>query len=513
MRKIILFISFLTQLVFVYGASSLYLERCDELSFDNSLKSDAQMLRGNVVFRHDKTRMYCDLADYYESRSVLDAFGNIRIVTDSATIYGDKLHYDGNTKMARIKERVRVVSKDMTMETDSLDFNQATETGYYFTGGKIHDNENVLTSVKSEMNFKTDQFTFRENVVLTNPKFVLTAPALRYASREKTVYFIAPTNILHEDSTKVHTEDGWYNTTTEDAQLIKNAWVKRPKGELLKADTILYNKITEFAKALSHVSLTDSVQQMTLFGDYGTFKQEGKVGFMNKRAYLAQYSSANDTMFVHAEEFHTREDSIYQKLRGIGNVRFYSLDMQGKCDSINYTTRDSIMNMYVDPVIWADSTQLTGDFMQMYQKNKKPDMIYVQNWALGISQVDSTHFDQLSGKTLRAYIKDNSIYKVEVQGNAETIYHMVEKDKSISGVNTAQSDKLTIYIKDKKMDHIVMTPTANGILYPESQLPDDKKSFPRFVWLTDIRPKDKEDIFTKYEKAPERKEKKKKGKK
>ncbi len=509
MKKVILSTLLITQIVLVYGVSSLYLERCDELSFDKNLMSDAQVLRGNVVFRHDKTRMYCDLANYYEVRNALDAYGNVRIVTDSATIYGDKLRYDGNTKMARIKGHVRVLTKNITLETDSLDFNQETETGYYFTGGKIYDNENVLTSVKSEMNFKTNQFIFRENVVLNNPKFVLTTSALKYASRQHTAYFIAPTDILYEDETKIYTEGGWYNTSTEEANLIKNASVKRLKGERLKADTIFHNKATGFAKAFNHIELTDSVQQMTLFGDYGTFKQEGKIGFISKRAYLAQYSSGKDTLFVHAEEFYTREDSTYQKLRGIGNVRFYSIDMQGKCDSINYSTRDSILNMYSDPVIWADSTQLMGDFMQMYQKDKKPDMIYVHNWALGISRVDSTHFDQLSGKTLKAYIKNNAIYKVEVQGNAESIYHLVEKDKSITGVNTAQSDMLTIHIKDKKMDHIVMSPTATGVLYPESQLPDDKKSFPRFVWLEDIRPKNKEDIFTKYQKKEDRKEKKK----
>ncbi len=504
MKKIFSIILFSILSISTLWAGPLYLEGADQLSFDG-YNTDAQVLTGNVRFRHDNSRMFCDRANFYEQRNLMDAFGNVRIVKDSVTIYGDRLHYNGNTKMARMKGRVRVVSKQMTLETDSLDFDQENNIGYYYTGGKIHDQESVLTSVKSEMNFKTNLFTFRENVVLTNPTFILKAPALKYNSQQKTAYFIAPTNILYNNETKIHTEDGWYNTNTEDSKLIKNASVRQPNGQNLKADTILYNKKTGLATAFSHIQMIDSAQQMTVYGNYGTFQKDGKEGFVNKQAYMAEYSS-KDTLFLHAEVFRTQPDSTFQKLRALGNVRFYRFDLQGKCDSLIYNTRDSIMNMYSNPVIWTDSTQLMGDFIQLYQKNKRPSLISVTGWALGISQSDSIRFDQLAGKTLKAYIDSSVIYKVEVIGNAKTVYNAREDDGTLIGVNTAESEMLTIHMRNKRINRIVMMPSSNGVLYPEEQLPEDKKYLPRFVWLDNIRPKQMSDIFLKFE--PEKKDKK-----
>lgn len=495
------------------GGAPIFLENSESLSFDQNANADCQVLRGNVIFRHGNTRLFCDLAYFYEQINKIDAVGNIRIIQgDSLKIYGDILHYNGNTRMAQIRQRVRVVSRSAVLTTDSLDYDQANSIGYYYHGGKIVDKESVLTSRKGEFGFKSDITVFKENVKLDGKSFNLRAESLKFNNKTKTAIFISPTNMLYDGVTKIYTEDGWYNTRSEDAKLIKNAYVDHGDGKRLMADTILFNKRTGIATARSHVRLRDSIQKMTVCGRYGTFKQNGKYGIMRDSAYAIEHSS-KDSLYLHADTLRTEGDSTFQKVRAIGNVRFYRIDLQGKCDSLAYSTRDSILNMYEKPVIWSDSAQLCGEFMQVFQKNKKADNVLVTGWALGIIQVDSARFNQIEGKSLKAYIRNNVLSKIDVEGNAKTIYFPREDDGSIVGINKAESAKLTVHMKERKFDKIVMTPGSTGILYPEEQVDENDRYVKKFVWLEKYRPKNKADIFTRYAKEDDSKKAKRKKKK
>jgi len=85
-------------------AKLIYLENADRGSVDQDLRPDVQVLNGNVKFRHDDAVMSCDSAYLYQKSNSFDAFGNIKIVQgDTLFAYGDRLYYDGNTKLVRLR--------------------------------------------------------------------------------------------------------------------------------------------------------------------------------------------------------------------------------------------------------------------------------------------------------------------------------------------------------------------------------------------------------------------------
>ena len=51
------------------------------------------------------------------------------------------------------------------------------------------------------------------------------------------------------------------------------------------------------------------------------------------------------------------------------------------------------------------------------------------------------------------YFRNNEPYKIDVNGNGQTVYYAKDKNELI-GVNVAQSSDLTIYLKDNKPDNI-----------------------------------------------------------
>ena len=483
------------------GATLIYLENCDALSFDKNLNPDLQVLKGNVRFRHDNARLYCDSAYFFEKANSLNAYGHVRIVQgDTIFIFGDILYYNGNTKLARLRHRVRMENRKTTLITDSLNYDRISNLAYYYTGGKITDQVNDLTSLWGQYSTKTNESLFKTKVHLNNKDFTMDADSLRYNTKSHIANFISQTHILYNKETDIYSDKGWYNTETEQSMLLNRSKVKHKDGKTLIGDTIFYDKKLKYGEGFMHVVMTDTIQKSTLYGDYCYYNENSKTGLATDSALLVDWSE-KDTMFVHADTLLTYKDSIFNVARGFFHVRLFRNDVQGLCDSLVYSARDSIMNMYGTPVLWSDNNQLSGDYIQAYTKNKKVNKIHIQKVAVAIQHEDSIYFNQLSGKEIIAYVDSGQLRKVNVNGNAETIYFpRDDTDSTLVGLNRTQSSFVVMYLKNKKINRVVLTSATNGVMYPIDNLAESKLHLKTFFWIEKERPKDKKDLFTVYPK-------------
>ena len=138
--------------------TKIYLLHSDTWSYNKAVNADAQVLRGNVRFRQDSAYMYCDSAYWYESTNSLDAFGNVKMEQgDTLFVYGDVLYYDGVSGLARLRDNVKMINNDVTLITDSLNFDRQTNIGYFFDWGQITDPENQLSSIYGQYNVDTKE--------------------------------------------------------------------------------------------------------------------------------------------------------------------------------------------------------------------------------------------------------------------------------------------------------------------------------------------------------------------
>jgi len=490
----------------IRGATLVYLENSETMTFDKNMNPDIQVLKGNVRFRHDNALMFCDSAYFYNKANSLDAFGNVRIVQgDTLFIYGDMLYYDGNIKLARLRRNVRMVNRKTTLTTDSLNYDRMTNLAYYYTGGKIVDTENTLTSIWGQYSTTNNNALFKKSVHLVNKSFILDADSLRYNTKTHIANLISPSHIVYDKETDIYSKRGWYNTSTERMMLLDRSKVVHKDGKTLIGDTIFYDKKQKFGEGFTHVIMNDTVQKSTLFGNYSYYSEKTKLGMASDSALLMDWSS-KDTMYVHADTLFKSKDSIYDVVRGYYHVRFYRNDIQGLCDSLTYSARDSILNMHGEPVVWSDENQLAGQFIQALTKNKKVYKINIQREAIAIQRQDSNYYNQLAGKEIIAHVDSGQLKKVNVNGNAETIYYPVdEKDSTIVGLNKTQSSYVVMYLKNKKADRIVMTSATTGIMYPLGQLSGGDLYLKNFFWLDKQRPKNKKDLFLVFTKTPREK--------
>lgn len=471
----------------------------DEAQADKLMRPDVQVLIGSVRMKHDSMYMFCDSALIYEKINSVEAFGNVRMEQgDTLFIYGDYLYYDGMSQLAMLRENVRMINRNTVLTTDSLNYDRLYDLGYYFEGGTLTDEENVLTSEWGEYSPATKLSVFNHDVKLVNPEFVLTSDTLKYNTDTKVATILGPSDIV-SDENHIYSERGVYNTTTGQAELLDRS-VLTNDGKKLTGDSLFYDRQQGYGEAFDNVQMNDTINKNMLTGDYCFYNELTGNAVATKRAVAVDYSQG-DSLFMHGDtlrliSYNLNTDSAYREMRAYHKVRAYRTDVQAVCDSLVYNSKDSCMTMYTDPILWHGSQQLLGEEIKVYMNDSTIDWAHIINQALAVEQKDSIHYNQVSGKEMKAFFVDGDMRLVEVNGNVLVVYYPVEeKDSSLIMMNYSEGGLLKMYLKERKMERGVFVGKTTGTAYPLDQIPDDKSRLPSFVWFDYIRPRNKEDIF------------------
>ena len=474
--------------------TKVYLIHSNTLSFDKAVKPDAQILNGDVCFRHDSSYMYCDSAYFFEQTNSLEAFSNVRMEQgDTLFVYGDYLFYDGNTQVAYLRENVRMENGQVTLFTDSLNYERIPNIGYYFEGGLIVDSLNQLSSFYGQYSPETKLAVFNDSVQVENPDFTLYSDTLHYDTESKVATILGP-SVIVSDSGTINTSRGWYDTVNNASLLLDQSQVE--SGEkILIGDSIFYNRDTGMGEVYGNMSLIDTAQHVTLQGEYGYYNEQTGYAFATDSARFLEYSQG-DTLFLHADTLQmVTVDSVYREIKAYYGVRFYRTDMQGVCDSMQFNTRDSVLYMYTEPVLWNEQYQLYGDTIAIYMNDSTIEYAHVIQFAFAAQHVDSSYYNQLKGNDLKAYFEGQAVHQIDVAGNAESIFYPLEKDGAKVGMNETKSGFLTIWVKDNKLDKLKIWPSPVGSMTPIPDLKPDQKMLKDFYWFDYLRPKNRDDIY------------------
>ncbi len=474
--------------------TQVYLEHANTLSFNKELNPDAQLLKGDVCFRHDSSYMYCDSAYFFEQNNSLEAFGNVRMEQgDTLFVYGNYLLYDGNTQIAYLREQVRMENGQVTLFTDSLNYERLPDIGYYFDGGMIVDSLNQLSSFYGQYSPQTKFAIFNDSVRLENPNFTLFSDTLHYNTDSKIATILGP-SVIVSDSGTIYSSKGWYNTESGTALLLDNSRIESGSN-ILTGDSIWYNDLTKYGEVYGQMHLTDTAQHITLVGNYGYYNDLTGFAFATDSALFMEYSQG-DTLYLHADTLKMEVvDSLYREIKAYYGVRFYRTDLQGVCDSMQFNSRDSVMYMYTQPVLWNQEYQLYGDTIAIYMNDSTIDHAHVIQFAFAAQYVDTTYYNQLKGNDLKAYFENQQLHQIDIAGNAESIFYPLEKDGAKVGLNETKSGFLTIWVKDNQLDKLKIWPSPTGSMTPIPDLKPDQKLLKDFYWFDYLRPKNKNDIY------------------
>lgn len=456
-------------------------------------KNDRNKLLGNVRLQHQDMVMTCDSLYQYPDSNYIEAFGHVHAVqNDTLNLWGDYMIYNGNTELAKVRDNVTMQDPQITLTTDFLNYDAANRIGNYFNKGTIRDSVNTLISDIGYYYLPIHEMFFKDSVKVYTPDYTMYSDTLKYHTETKIISILGPTNIIGDNRT-LYSEDGWYDSRTSHAELYKNnnLTYNEYRG---KADTMIIDSITNTAQLFRNIHLYDTVNNVIVEGNYGEILKNNDYAYVTQQALLTLVGQA-DSLFVHGDTLSLSKDTLGNNiLKAYYHTKFYNRDLQGVCDSMTFPTADSTVYLYINPVVWAGGNQMTGTVIDMHMKNNAVDEFHLNEKAMIVNQIDSTKYNQIKGRNMTGYMKDNDIYLVTVDGNGEALYYPDDQG-IIIGLNKTISSNIKIYIDQRKVKDIIFIKKPEGQLNPLFMVQPEDQFLKDFQWHIDLKPLEKEDIF------------------
>ncbi|HHL52296.1 MAG TPA: organic solvent tolerance protein OstA [Flammeovirgaceae bacterium] len=447
-------------------------------------------VKGNVEFTHQDTRFFCDSAVLARRTNYLEAYGHVRILDgDSVTLTADKLFYDGNTRVARLRDRVVLTQLGrMQLFTDNLDYDRNTAIAYYFGGGKIVDTTNVLVSERGYYNTRTNTASFKNNVVGKNDDYTMVSDTLVYNTNTGIVYFVAPTVLTDSEGNVFHHDHGQYDSRRKHS--VYFAGKVETEDYYLKGKNMVLDDIRGEYHVQGDVLLVAKEDQIFITGQQATYHKASATTKVYDQALLRMVSEG-DTLYLVADtlvSIDSKADSL-KRLLAYNNVRVYKSDIQAIADSVAYLVADSLMNFYGTPVMWTDDNQLTADTIELVINNGAVSRLHLQNKAFVITQDSAGNYNQIKGRTMVAWFQDNELSRVDVHGNGESIFFMYDEEEGyLLGMNRIICSDITLIFADKRLVDASFKVNPEGRFIPPHELKPADKTLKDFAWYGDKRP-------------------------
>ena len=460
-----------------------YIDHADNLRHNQLEMPDVMIAKGDVRFRYKGMTLKCDSAYFNEKSNWFKAFSRVHITRPGGvTLDCQRLHYDGFAQMVHARGKVVAREPGRSLRCDSLDYNTASKVANYFGGrGTLVYNGNTVVADQGDYNTETHDANFFGDVVMFTPKYRITTPEAHGNTETGLVHVVGKSVIKTAKGEVVHTNDGTYNSKTDQMELNGRSTITSPKQDV-EGDNIVYNSSTGEAEGHGNVKIVDKANNRTIIGQ-DVFYNE-KTGHSNARGNVkiddrkAQRVITGDEVTYNAKSGYSAgrgNVKIVDKLKqrtitgrdltynsntheGTGEGNVYYIDYKGKHafygDYLHYTDSAAIaFGGNPGPVakdfsqgdtlfVHADTISMKGFHMntpQMYReiygvnnvRAYRTDVQAVCGFVIANSK-DScmTMYDypivwsgtrQLVGDSIKAYMNDSTIRQAFVYGNAFSI--------------------------------------------------------------------------------------------
>jgi len=323
---------------------------------------------------------------------------------------------------------------------------------------------------------------------------VMHSDTLKYYTESKVAVFLGPTIIDSEDNS-IYCENGWYNTDTEVSQYNKNA-VFYSAEQSMRGDSLYYDRNNELGKAYGNITIEDTVKDIIIKGNIARYDKSASYSMVTDSALAIIYDDT-DSLFLHADTLRAVFDSAEKldRLYAFYKAKFYRKDFQGMCDSMIYFFKDSLISLNKQPVLWSDENQLSADTIRIEIRDKAVHRMYMINSCFIISMDDTSRYNQIKGMDMTAYFDDNSLSRVDVNANAETVYYIRDEDSALIGINKAAAARMKILMEEGQVSKVYYYSQPAGGTHPEGKLPPEEFVLKGFSWIIERRPLKPMDVF------------------
>lgn len=474
--------------------------------------SELQILVGRVNLRQGGTLFSCDSCVINNSQKTFLAFGNVHINDgDTSQVWANNLRYLYGTKYAYLNGAVRLTDGSGTLTTNTLEYDVARQIGIYKNKGKVVSGKTTVTSEEGIYYADIKDVFFKKNVLMRDATSTVKTDSISYNTQTQAARFIAKTVIRDTSGRTIVTTAGDYNSITRQANFNERTTIV-DKALTVTGDEIKSDDSTGIIQVRGRGVLIDTAQGISVLSDE-IFANKKTEAFLATKKPLMIVKQENDSIYIAADTLFSARltdlfvdtsgsakppkagDSTNRYFEAYRNVRVFSDSVQSVSDSLFYSFKDSVFQLFQDPVVWSRKSQVTGDTIYLHTKNKKPAFIKVIDNSFMVSEVEPGAYNQIKSSKMDGYFRDGALDSVRAKGLAESVYFLQDKDSAFTGVNQTASDAMDIYFDKGELYKVVLRSSIKGTLFPIQQKPPGQMRLQNFQWLEARRPKTKYELF------------------
>ncbi len=492
---------------------------CDSLFFNST--SDIVNLYDNVTLENGDQQLFTDHLIYNTAEKIATYRDTALLKVDKALLQSKQGFYNVDQQLATFYDEVIVEKEELVLRSDSLQYNTDTKTilfvkptriiddqkkiyceaGYYnldnnnaqFIGDpQLIDGESLAVGDTITYDAIDSILTLSQNAKFTKANQIATADLIIQDLKLKTTTLIGNASFL--DKGKLTTgSELYYNDELKELSVNGDAFFQ-DGSTVLEAEDVKFNDQTGAGLAKGNAVYRDTASDLVLRAQELIISESSNVkavGGAERRPYIEQQLEA-DTMYMAADTMYRStvivKDTLGVKtdsfavFSGKGRVKILEKSFTAICDSIAFSDQDSIFRLYDQPMVWADSTQFSGDSILMYLQNKEIHKIEVIEKGFIINQLDQEVFNQIKGKNIDVYFVDGDIDSMDVNGSAESLYFFQDEEKAYVGVNRTLCGHMTFYFKGKELDDIKFFQKPESVLTPIQDVNVSSERLKGFNW-------------------------------
>ena len=190
-------------------------------------------------------------------------------------------------------------------------------------------------------------------------------------------------------------------------------------------------------------------------------------------------------------------DSSDYIIRGFSNSKIFRNDVQLVCDTVISETVDSTTTFIGTPIMWNANNQITAVRIRSYSQNKELYRSRLFGNPILAQEIVEKQYSQLGGKTMDIMYRNNSIYRLYINLDADALIYKESEPSSkvIESLIHATSVNAIVDFDSMEISTVRFFTDIKTITYPVDKIADDQiLELPNFKWQPERRPA-KSDVF------------------
>lgn len=511
--------------VVAYG--NVLIQQGDTLAvFADSLRYNGNnrkaRLFGNVSLENKGQKLFTQQLFYDMEEKVATYYTGATLTNDTTFLQSKIGYYYMKTDEAFFKDSVTVKDSAFVLFSDTLKFETKTRKAIFLGPTLIEDDSAKIYCEAGFYNLKDKTALFTENAQYEKGEQRAVADTITYNGELKQVTMVG--DAVFRDGLKVAEADSiQYTEPTEVIDLIGDAYYRDEKQEI-RSNTIKYGSKTEsFATtgrarmsdppqiieadqidfdgteglAVGNVIWRDTAEKITVISEVADYNKETEYLKASGDRPLLISIMDDDTLYMRADTLVSQRKSEIDSsklLIAYDRVRIFKSDLQGICDSLAYATADSLFEFYQDPILWSDTSQFSADTLKMLMVENKVNRINMYNNSFINNSTDEVLFNQIRGRNITAYFKEEELDWMNVIGNAESVYYAKDEEEAYIGVNKTAGSRMKVLFGSNEIERIIFYTEPTGQFLPMGQANHEELKLQGFKWVKDKRPLSFDDL-------------------